>query len=446
LTDAAPARELGTGSSLNRPSAPANPAAHCALGTIADRFATRALAWRVCVAVAFVIALMRMIGAFPLPHGSPVLRLSLTDSANNAARISQVASTRLPALPIPGALLAIDPDAARASNTAVATQPSTDSAPPFRVAGMPADAAQRASDCLAAAEWYEAGDNPPGERAVAQVVLNRARHPAFPKSVCGVVFQGADHANACQFTFACDGSIGVRTPGLAAWSRARAIALAALAGAVDGDVGVATHYHADYVVPRWRDSLVKLGVVGPHLFYRWPGYWGSLAVLRPLPWGSDEPHVLSLARLSPAHVATVPDDDAVTQPRANLPANASLANIPSTMAAARLVGDGNGLAPRSGNARTGGTTDRIEVVIDPAAFSGSYAVRAFGLCKDHPRCLVIGHNPATPDAVAFLLLHDAQKGVETALWNCARTVRSDTAQCLPDATKTARMVANWLAY
>jgi spore germination cell wall hydrolase CwlJ-like protein len=50
-----------------------------------------------------------------------------------------------------------------------------------------------------------------------------------------------------------------------------AIALAA-GGAVDREVGLATHYHADYVVPRWRDSMVKMAQVGTHLFYRWPGY------------------------------------------------------------------------------------------------------------------------------------------------------------------------------
>ncbi|WP_428333530.1 cell wall hydrolase [Novosphingobium sp.] len=427
MTDAAPAYD-------------ARPAKPRARATVAGRHATPAMVWRVCIALIFAIVLMRMIGAFPLPNDTQVVRLSLTQVADNAARISQVASAQVPVLPSPEALLAINPDAARVSNAAVAVQPSSDSAPPFRSAGMPTDAIERAADCLAAAEWYEAGDNPPGERAVAQVVLNRVRHPAFAKSVCGVVFQGAQdgaHGNgACQFTFACDGSMVARTPGPPAWTRARAIALAALAGAVDSDVGLATHYHADYVVPRWRDSLVKLGVVGPHLFYRWPGYWGSPGALRPLPWGNDEPRVPSLARLSPAHGIALPEDDGVTLSRGAAPAN-----IPSTMAAARSLGEV--VAPVS---RTGGTTERIAMMVDPAAFSGSYAVRAFGLCKDHPRCLVIGRNPAAPDAIAFLLLHDTRKGAETALWNCARTPRPDTAQCLPDGAATARMVANWAAY
>jgi len=65
----------------------------------------------------------------------------------------------------------------------------------------------RSLDCLAQAVYYEArseGEN--GERAVAQVVLNRVRHPAWPNSVCGVVYQGPMRAGGgCQFTFTCDG-------------------------------------------------------------------------------------------------------------------------------------------------------------------------------------------------------------------------------------------------
>ena len=421
--------------------------------SLIDRITNPAFAWRACVAMIFMVALMRMIGAFPLPHDGPQVRLSLTEAAENSARISAVAAERPPALPAPEAVLTLDPDAARISNAAVQIVPSADIAPPFRT-GMTADATQRAADCLAAAEWYEAGDNPPGERAVAQVILNRARHPAFAKSVCGVVFQGADHANACQFTFACDGSMLARFPAAPAWIRARAIALAALSGAVDADVGLATHYHADYVVPRWRDTLVKLAVVGPHLFYRWPGYWGSPAALRSLPWGNDEPPVMAMARLSPAHAAALPSvlpgADGVVGPREAVLLTASQTGVPSTNAAARSIGDFTPPPPRAGphtdNAHAGATTERFDMAVDPAAFSGSYAVRAFGLCKDHPHCLVIGHTPAAPDAVAFLLLHDARKGVETALWNCARTARPDAAQCLPDGAATARMVANWAQY
>jgi spore germination cell wall hydrolase CwlJ-like protein len=133
----------------------------------------------------------------------------------------------------------------------------------------------RAIECLTAAVYYEAATEPlDGQRAVAQVVLNRARHPAYPKSVCGVVFQGHERATGCQFTFTCDGAIR-RTPIASIWARARHIAEQALAGKVYAPVGWATHYHTNWVVPYWSSSLVKLALVGTHIFYRWEGGWGK---------------------------------------------------------------------------------------------------------------------------------------------------------------------------
>jgi spore germination cell wall hydrolase CwlJ-like protein len=149
------------------------------------------------------------------------------------------------------------------------------SARPFAASGTETDQ-RRALLCLTQAVYYEAGFEPlDGRRAVAQVVLNRLRHPAFPKSICGVVYQGSG-SGVCQFTFVCDGAI-YRKPASQAWSEAEAIARAALAGYVDGEVGEATHYHADYVAPRWAPLLAKVAQVGRHIFYRWPGAWGQPA-------------------------------------------------------------------------------------------------------------------------------------------------------------------------
>ncbi|MFC7535882.1 cell wall hydrolase [Sphingomonas sp. GCM10030256] len=132
----------------------------------------------------------------------------------------------------------------------------------------------RALTCLTQAVYYEAGFEPlPGRRAVAQVILNRMRHPAFPKSVCGVVYQ-RNSTPVCQFSFVCDGSLN-RAPAAAAWRSARDIAAAALAGHVEGSVGQATHYHANYVAPRWAPLLAKISQIGAHIFYRWPGAWGQ---------------------------------------------------------------------------------------------------------------------------------------------------------------------------
>ena len=147
-------------------------------------------------------------------------------------------------------------------------------AEPFRFKGDKA-ARARALECLTSAIYYEAGQEPvDGQRAVAQVVLNRTRHPAFPASICGVVYEGSTRATGCQFTFTCDGSL-YRAAEPTGWRRAYKIAEAAISGSVYAPVGNATHYHANYVVPYWSSTLAKNAVVGAHIFYRWAGGWGQ---------------------------------------------------------------------------------------------------------------------------------------------------------------------------
>ena len=144
----------------------------------------------------------------------------------------------------------------------------------FRAAG-PLDQL-RSLQCLAEAIYYEArSESEDGQRAVAQVVLNRVRHPAYPGSVCGVVYQGPLRAGGgCQFTFTCDGSL-VRLPFGDDWARARRIAAEALAGHVYAPVGLATNYHTQQVLPDWAFRLAKATIIGNHIFYRMPGAWGG---------------------------------------------------------------------------------------------------------------------------------------------------------------------------
>lgn len=130
--------------------------------------------------------------------------------------------------------------------------------------------------CLTQAVYYEAANEPlQGKRGVAQVVLNRLRHPAYPDSVCGVVYEGVNQ-RVCQFSFTCDGSL-LRKPMAPQWQESRRVAEAALAGQVETSVGSATHYHADYVLPRWAYTLAKINKIGVHVFYRFPGRAGSEA-------------------------------------------------------------------------------------------------------------------------------------------------------------------------
>lgn len=147
-------------------------------------------------------------------------------------------------------------------------------ATPFSLANAGAADRARSLDCLTAAIYYEAATEPvDGQRAVAQVVLNRVRHPAYPNTVCGVVFEGARRSTGCQFSFTCDGALR-RSPMPAYWERARAVAAQALNGYVYAPVGLALNYHANYVVPYWSSSLVKNANVGLHIFYRWRGMMG----------------------------------------------------------------------------------------------------------------------------------------------------------------------------
>jgi spore germination cell wall hydrolase CwlJ-like protein len=143
---------------------------------------------------------------------------------------------------------------------------------PFRLNG--ALESSRDLDCLTTAVYYEArGEGQAGMQAVAQVVLNRARHGAFPQTVCGVVYQGAGRRTGCQFSFVCNGSMRGRREG-GAWERARRVAANALSGHVYAPVGNATHFHTTAVNPRWSGSLVRITQVGSHIFYRFGGRRG----------------------------------------------------------------------------------------------------------------------------------------------------------------------------
>lgn len=123
--------------------------------------------------------------------------------------------------------------------------------------------------CLAEAVYFEARSEPEeGQAAVAQVILNRVRHENYPDTVCGVVYQNRHRFLACQFTFACEGkSLRITEP--EAWRVAVQIATDVVSGKIYlSDVGASTHYHADYVRPRWARSLKRMDTIGRHTFYK----------------------------------------------------------------------------------------------------------------------------------------------------------------------------------
>ncbi|ACB94506.1 cell wall hydrolase [Beijerinckia indica] len=123
--------------------------------------------------------------------------------------------------------------------------------------------------CLAEAIYFEARSEPEeGQAAVAQVVLNRVSSGLYPASICGVVYQNRQHYHGCQFSFACEGkSLKITEPD--AWRTALKVADSVTEGRTYlADIGGSTHYHANYVRPRWAKALKKMDVIGHHIFYK----------------------------------------------------------------------------------------------------------------------------------------------------------------------------------
>lgn len=292
----------------------------------------------------------------------------------------------------------------------------------------------RAVDCLAAAAWYEAGDDPVGQRSVIQTVLNRARHPAFPNRVCSVVFQGAERRTGCQFTFTCDGAL-VRTPSSIAWARAQALARQGLGGVVDRDVGLATHYHTDWVLPVWSGKLEKIAKVRTHLFFRWPGAWGTKAVFRGA-LAAGEPLVAALGRLSPNHAGGLPGAPLIGAPGAE---------EASVLAPVRFTDHRVSIDPGAGD-------DVFFVALDPARGSGSHAISAVNVCGKRKRCLVLGwidhasiskQLPLTESAIAKLsFVYRRTDSGDAAYWDCKTMPRESAKDCLPTRVVEVRTVVN----
>lgn len=188
---------------------------------------------------------------------------------------------------------------------------------PFASLSERSPAYTTALDCMTEAIYYEAAnESSGGKRAVAQVILNRVAHPAYPSSVCGVIYQGWSQV-VCQFSYTCDGALSRRPIGRL-WQASREVARAALSGHVEESVGSATHYHADYVLPYWAYRLVKVHVEGRHIFYRFPGRAGRSVVFTASYTGREFKPAFDPARYARSEDA-VDDDEAAFASPALLP-------------------------------------------------------------------------------------------------------------------------------
>ncbi|WP_225871494.1 cell wall hydrolase [Qipengyuania atrilutea] len=180
---------------------------------------------------------------------------------------------------------------------------------------------ERAIECMAMAVYYEAAsEGVKGQQAVAQVVLNRVAHPAYPAGVCDVVFEGSERVTGCQFSFTCDGSLA-RKPNKYAWLGALDVAKKAIGGQVFADVGLATHYHTHAVRPHWAPNLRPLGAIGEHRFYRWPGRAGTPAAFTMRYSGLEHDQASYVAaRSGRPNVSNIADIEEVSDMRMDLSA------------------------------------------------------------------------------------------------------------------------------
>lgn len=129
---------------------------------------------------------------------------------------------------------------------------------------------ERQLECLAMNIYREAGhESFEGKVAVAQVTMNRASHPAFPKDVCAVVYQKSVIMDRviCQFSWYCETATRARPVNTGAYNESMAVAKKVLLEGFRLDVmKEALYYHANYVNPQWK--LEKIGSIGNHIFYK----------------------------------------------------------------------------------------------------------------------------------------------------------------------------------
>ncbi|MBB3032638.1 cell wall hydrolase [Alteriqipengyuania lutimaris] len=331
----------------------------------------------------------------------------------------------------------LPPGDAQARNAAVeVVEGGAGTAEPFVFAGTAADRA-RARDCLALAAMAEAGQGDADQRAVMQVILNRTRHPGFANTVCGVVYQGSQRRTGCQFTFTCDGSLS-RSYSDTQWRAARQRAEEALGGRVEKAVGIATHYHANYVYPWWSDELDKIAVVGPHLFFRWRGFWGTNRAFSAR-YGGGEPDPMALRmvaqevdREEPSLPSLVADDAAVRSITAETVGTRTPDTASEKQASPSIPPAGPG---------PGAHFVLVSAADDPAAVLD----RARTLCPGSRFCQVYGWSEASaipaqlplPDAarrqLRFSYLAPRNGNAEAVFFDCRLFGQPATGRCLPAA-------------
>ena len=123
-------------------------------------------------------------------------------------------------------------------------------------------------DCLAQAIYFEArNEGEAGQRAMAEVILNRLAEGSHGKTICAVVYEGVGQT-LCQFSFACDGTD--REPKIAGpWRAAQVLASRMIAGDVpSGAASGAAYYHAASAHSTPTPGKPRVTQIGNHIFHR----------------------------------------------------------------------------------------------------------------------------------------------------------------------------------
>ncbi len=374
--------------------------------------------------------------AFGLMFAAFIIGVGIGPHLRNASTDFSL-TLEIPPLPVvePMTYKPVSMDVAREINQATPlTKAEIPSAAPYFFFGSEADH-NRAIDCLAATVYYEAGNEAiEGQMAVVQVVLNRARHPAYPKTICGVVFQGHERRTGCQFSYTCDGSMVRRKPPAETWKRFRGLARAMTNGLVYSPVGLATHYHTDWVLPYWSAKLDKIRVERTHLFFRYHGYWGSPKAFVARTKGM-EPIFAKLGSLSDVHRTT------------DTPMLVDAIETPEPMEATfnQSIDDIAALSPDRVAETIAPETKGKEVFIlyvDPLLEPEGLTAMAKNACGDLKRCKVLAW--ADPGlmprglpisleeraSMAFTYQRDPAKGLNGSRWNCVLFPRDRSTECL----------------
>ncbi|MDD1450565.1 cell wall hydrolase [Sphingomonas sp. H160509] len=244
--------------------------------------------------------------------------------------------------------------------------------------------------------------------------------------------RGQDRSTGCQFSFSCDGALTRWHPTDDAWRRAREVAAASLSGAVFKQVGYATHYHTDWVVPYWQSSLDKITAVNTHLFFRWSGWWGTPPAFGRRP-ETVEPVIAQLAELSDAHKT-----------------GAALAEADAALAEASIAMGFGPVAETTPAPAVPVDADTILVALPRGQTADGLTTLAAQACGDKQFCRYMAWTdgskaatslplaPAQTAALSFSYLRDRASGYEKSLWNCRQFKRADPAQCVKvQATLTA---------